>query len=637
MAKRIRREDVDLVRERSRIEEIVGEHVTLRGSGSGSLKGLCPFHDERTPSFHVRPHLGLWHCFGCGEGGDIFSFISKIDGLSFAEAVELLASRYGVELHYEGSEQPGPDVGSRRRLLAVNQAALEFFRSQVDTPAAAEGRKFLTERGFDSEAARCFEIGFAPAGWDALTTVLRRLGFTDAELLAAGVVSQGQRGVYDRFRGRLVWPIKDAASQVLGFGARKLFADDPGPKYLNTPETMLYKKSTVLYGLDRARSEIVKRKQVVVVEGYTDVMAAHLSGVTTAVATCGTAFGPEHTRLVRRMLGDTQAMSGLQVAAPTGEVVFTFDGDEAGKKAALRAYGEDQSFLARTFVAIEPSGLDPCDVRLLKGPTAVQRLVASRVPLFAFVIQVTLAAYDLETAEGRVAALRAAAPVVVGIKDPVLRGEYARLLSGWTGIDPKQVELTLRGARAGRSESRRSESGRSERGGEGKEAVPGQVREVVGARLLASSDPAVRLERQALSAIVQAPTAVPLPLRQLLEPDTFTISAFRAVYEAVMAVGWPVTLTGAGWIAALRDAAPGELADFVTQLAVMPQAYDRDEDRDEYVAGVVAAAVDRHLVRQIGKARGVMQRLASGTAEHEACFATLVSLEAQRRTLHPAT
>ena len=419
MPGRIRREDVAAVRERARIEEIVGEHVTLRPAGVGSMKGLCPFHDERTPSFHVRPQVGLWHCFGCGEGGDVISFLQKIDGLAFTEAVEHLAGRVGVQLRYEegGAPRPGEEPGRRQRLIEAHRSAAAYFAEQLGSPDAAAARSFLAERGFDREAAEQFGVGFAPRGWDHLLRHLRGRGFTEAELVATGLLSQGNRGVYDRFRGRLVWPIRDVTGDTVGFGARKIFEDDQGPKYLNSPETALYKKAQVLYGIDLAKREIAKTKQVVVVEGYTDVMAAHLSGVGTAVATCGTAFGPDHVRIVRRLLGDGSAGAGVQLSSGRsmgGEVVFTFDGDEAGQKAALRAFGEDQRFYAQTFVAISPGGMDPCELRQAQGPDAVKALVAGRQPLFEFVVRSTLRRHDLDTAEGRVQALREAAPVVAG-------------------------------------------------------------------------------------------------------------------------------------------------------------------------------------------------------------------------------
>ncbi|HAM24193.1 MAG TPA: DNA primase, partial [Actinobacteria bacterium] len=457
MAGRIRDDDVALVREQSRVEEVVGEYVTLRRAGGTALKGLCPFHDEKTPSFNVNSARGFWHCFGCGEGGDVIAFIMKIDHLPFGEAVEKLAARANIALRYEESgAAPSRQRGERARLVEANAAAEAFYRAQLLTDAARIGRDFLKDRGFDQAAAESFAVGFAPQGWNSLTDHLRAKGFTDKELLTAGLAAEGARGVYDRFRGRLVWPIRDLGGETVGFGARRLFDDDQGPKYLNTPETPLYKKSQVLYGIESAKREIAKARQAVVVEGYTDVMACHLAGVTTAVATCGTAFGTEHIKVLRRLLMDQSELRG--------EVIFLFDGDAAGRKAALKAFDDDQRFVAQTFVAVEPTGMDPCDLRQKSGDEAVRELVARREPLFQFAIRSVLADFDLDTAEGRVQALRAAAPAVARIRDVALRPEYTRLLAGWLGLDiaPVQQEVGRAAGAATRSASPRGSASRAE-------------------------------------------------------------------------------------------------------------------------------------------------------------------------------
>ena len=465
MAGLIKREDIEAVRERAKIEDVVGEHVTLKSGGVGSMKGLCPFHDEKTPSFHVRPQLGLWHCFGCGEGGDVISFVEKINHLSFAEAVEYLAGRVGVQLRYEdssGDVRRGVEPGTRQRLLEANRVAEEWFRSQLSpaNPAAASAGRFLYGRGFDDAALARFGVGYAPPGWDNLAGHLRSKGFTEAELVASGLCGQGGTGggrVYDRFRDRIMWPIRDVTGATVGFGGRRLSDEDKTvPKYLNTPETAIYHKSQVLYGLDLAKKDIASQHRVVVVEGYTDVMAAHLSGVTVAVATCGTAFGEDHVRIVRRLLGDAADPSAGVVMGNRvrgGEVIFTFDGDAAGQKAALRAYGEDQHFAAQTFVAVEPHGLDPCDLRLEEGNQGIPRLLERRKPLFEFVIRTCLANLDLDTAEGRVRGLRTAAPIVAGIRDRALRREYTRRLAGWVALPESDVLRAVQSAGADTIES----------------------------------------------------------------------------------------------------------------------------------------------------------------------------------------
>ncbi|MET2012570.1 DNA primase [Microbacterium chocolatum] len=439
MAGRIRQADVEEVKSRTDIADIIGERVALRPAGVGSMKGLCPFHDERSPSFNVRPQAGFYHCFGCGESGDVYSFLRRMDHLSFSEAVEKLAGRIGYALHYEDGGA-APDTTGRTRLYAANAAAAEYFRAQLSTGEAEIARRFLGERGFDAGAAAHFGVGYAPRGWSGVLTALREKGFRDDELSAAGLVSQGQRGVYDRFRGRVVWPIRDVTGQVIGFGARRLHDDDNGPKYLNTPETAVYRKANVLYGLDLAKRDISREHRVVVVEGYTDVMACHLAGITTAIATCGTAFGADHISVLRRVMGDDSA---------AGEVIFTFDPDAAGQKAALRAFADAKRFNAQTYVATGPEGLDPCDLRLQRGDGAVRAMVTTKAPMVEFVIGQRIDGFDLASVEGRVGALRVAAPVVADLRDPLLQPEYVRVLARRLGMDTEDVRREV--ARAGRA------------------------------------------------------------------------------------------------------------------------------------------------------------------------------------------
>src|SRR3954453_22055678 len=399
----------------------------------------------RLGDLYGRPQLGVWHCFGCGEGGDVLSFVQKVDHLTFAEAVERLADRAGVPVEYdEGGGPRREDGGRRTRLVEAGRVADQWYAEQLATsPDAVTGRRFLSERGFDREAGARFTVGYAPRTGDALVKPLRDKGVTDGEMVLVGLAGPGSRGLYDRFRGRLVWPIHDITGDCVGFGARRLYDDDRiEAKYLNTSDTALFKKSQVLYGLDLAKKAVASQRQAVVVEGYTDVMACHLAGVDTAVATCGTAFGSDHIKVVRRIMRDDDEVH-------PAEVVFTFDGDAAGRKAALRAFAEDQRFVSQTYVAVEPGGLDPCDLRVQRGDEAVRDLVARRVPLFEFAITTTIARFDLGTAVGRVQALRAAAPVVAQIKDRSLRPEYARRLAGRVGIDVDEARRA--GAAAART------------------------------------------------------------------------------------------------------------------------------------------------------------------------------------------
>ncbi|MDO9486710.1 MAG: DNA primase [Actinomycetota bacterium] len=619
MAGRIRDEDIALVRERARIDDVVREYVTLKSAGGGSLKGLCPFHDERSPSFHVTPSRGMWYCFGCGEGGDVLGFLQKIDHLSFAESVEKLAGKAGVELRYvDGGAAINRQQGQRTRLVEAHKLAAKFYVEQLASPDAQIAREFLSSRGFDADAAKSFGVGYAPKSWDALTNTLRKQGFTDAELLAGGLLSQGNRGAYDRFRGRLVWPIRELSGDVIGFGARKLYDDDDGPKYLNTPETPIYKKSQVLYGLDMARKEVSKQQQAVIVEGYTDVMACHLAGITTAVATCGTAFGSEHIKVLRRLLMDDDQMRG--------EVVFTFDGDAAGQKAALRAFDEDQRFVANTFVAVEPSGMDPCDLRLAKGDEAVVELVDRRVPLFQFAIKSILAAHDLDRAEGRIAALREAAPVVAKIKDAALRPEYTRLLAGWLGLDVAAVTAAV-GQRPAPSQRPSFNVTPAE-----------EVRPAPSQPIPAADGPAFTIEREALKCALQLPSAVE-EWYPALEPTAFTHPRAREVHTAIVIAGLPTArVDGLQWIDAVLEAAPDdEVRRMVRELSVDPLPSDAIHN-DRYATSLIARLLELDAGRRIVDVRGRLQRTQTDEQDelHQQLFAELLELETYRRSLQAA-
>ncbi|HEU4849510.1 MAG TPA: DNA primase [Terrimesophilobacter sp.] len=636
MAGLIRRNDIDEVRSRINIADVVGDYVTLKSAGVGSLKGLCPFHDERSPSFHVRPQAGRYHCFGCGEDGDVFSFLQKMDHVTFSEAVERMAARVGIELHYEDGGKAASDHGNRARLLAANQAAAEFFSSQLSTPGAEPGRSFLGARGFDPAAAAHFGVGFAPKSYDALSKHLMGLGYTEEELLGAGLVGQGDRGTYDRFRGRLVWPIRDTTGQTLGFGARKLLDDDQGPKYLNTPETAVYHKSQVLYGLDLAKRDISRGKRVVVVEGYTDVMACHLAGVTTAVATCGTAFGVDHIKVIRRVLGDVENSDSHGL----GEVIFTFDPDEAGQKAASRAFAEEQRFAAQTFVAVAPDGLDPCDLRLERGDDAVRRLVDERKPMFEFMIRRVLSGFDLETVEGRVGGLRAAAPVVAGIRDPALHSGYIRNLAGWIGLDPQDVSRAVKGA-AGRAptSARQPEQATSagDRWVDGAAAGAGGAGEAPPAQgpsiTQLPTDPVTRLERDALMAILQQPEAVGRDYALRVSQAAFTNTTLSVVRDGIAAS--MDDFDSNRWLDRVAEEVPEAFRGIVNQLGVAPIPEKEGRELSIYCRGVAASLIGRDLLSSKAELLGRLQRTdaAAEPERYRELQRELMRVEADRREL----
>ena len=625
MAGRIRDEDIALVRERSAIDEVVGEYLQLRSAGGGSLKGLCPFHDEKTPSFNVTPARGLWYCFSCAEGGDVIKFVQKIDSLSFVEAVERLAARAGLELRYEqGGQVPGREHSQRRRLIEAHKAAAEFFTERLHGAGAATARAFLAERGFEQADAERFGVGYAPAEWEALTRHLRGRGFTEQELLAGGLATQGRRGAMDRFRNRLIWPIRDLTGDVIAFGARKLNPDEDGPKYLNTPETPLFKKSSVLYGADLAKRDIAQRRQAVIVEGYTDVMACHLAGVTTAVATSGTSFGEDHVKILRRLLMDAD----WQVA----EVIFTFDGDAAGQKAALRAFHLEERFATQTFVAVQPDGLDPCDLRLKQGDAAVRELIARRQPVYEFAVRSELARHNLDTNEGRLAALDAAAPIVARIKDRGLRDRYAVSLDRWLGLLNEEFVLSRIRAHAGGPRERPAERRSAPGGGAAAPARP-----PVDAVPYNASEPVVNLERQALKLAVQRP-ALCGPVFDALPPEGFSVPVHGAVREIISGCGGVAGAKSArDWAARLIDAAPNDRArEFVTRLAVEPIETPRKDGEPDarFAEAVLAQVEDLAVSRQIAELKSRLQRLSPvDTKDYNRTFGDLVALEQRHKAL----
>ncbi len=653
MAGLIKREDIDEVRTRTDLKEIVDAYVTLKSAGVGSYKGLCPFHDERSPSFHVRPQMGYFHCFGCQESGDVISFIQKMDHIPFSEAVEKLAGRIGYELRYEdgGTGPRREEIGRRQRLLDAHKIAGEFFREQLLGPAAAAGQQFLSERGFDRDAADRFGVGYAPQGWDALLKHLTGKGFTHEELKLTGMFSEGQRGIYDRFRGRLIWPIRDIAGDTVGFGARKLYEDDQGPKYLNTPETTLYKKSQVLYGIDLAKKNIASKRQLVVVEGYTDVMACHLAGVDTAVATCGTAFGADHIKVARRLLSDDG--SG-------GEVVFTFDGDAAGQKAALKAFDLDQRFTAQTFVAVEASGADPCELRQNKGDEAVHALIRSRRPLFEFAIRSSLAKFDLSTVEGRVGGLRASAPVVASIRDGSTRMGYSQELAGWLGMaDPNEV------LRAVKTAERRSHNQPETKGPGHRQAAPAVVPQGSGGygRTTAGGgpqqqgqqqayqeqeqaqapatiprpdprDPQGRMEREALEVVLQQPGFLSAGNWQHFAATEFVVPAYKAIQQGIGLAGQSVAATSQ-WLETIRGNVPEELGSLVAELALSPLPATREDTLARYCRDILRRLFELQITRLKEERLGALQRMdpAVDPDSYRLLQRELMELEMARRQL----
>jgi DNA primase len=626
---RIPDRDIAAIRERVRIEDVVGDYVQLRKAGVDSLKGLCPFHDEKSPSFHVRPNHGHFHCFGCGEGGDVYAFLQKIEHVTFVEAVELLADKVGYTVTYTGGANTNVqrDRGSRSRLIAANAAAQEFYAEALRSEEAAPARQYLIDRNFDGEAAARYGCGYAPSGWDTLTKHLLRKGFEFKELEAAGLSREGKRGPMDRFHRRLLWPIRVSSGETIGFGARRLFDDDHmEAKYVNTPETVLYKKSHVLFGLDLAKRDIAKGHQAVVVEGYTDVMAMHQAGVTTAVAACGTAFGDEHLSMLRRLMMDDNFFRG--------ELIYVFDGDAAGRAAAVKALEGEQNLAGQSFVAVASDGMDPCDLRLRSGDGALRDLVARRAPLFEFAIRTALTDHDLDSAEGRVSALRRCVPMVARIKDPTLRDEYARQLAGWVGWqDVGQVLARVReeaGRKGGRTNGRGAPASNRRSGAEA------PSRPQVSMARPDPRDPILRPQREALKSALQYP-GLAGPVFDSLSVESFTHPGYAAVRNAIAAAGgMSAGLSGAQWIDTVRDATGSpEAANLVNELGVDAIRIEDDEKLARYIGGVLARLQEVSVGRQIAEVKSKLQRMSpvDNSDEYHALFGDLVAMETYRRSL----
>ncbi|HWF79262.1 MAG TPA: DNA primase [Streptosporangiaceae bacterium] len=625
MPGRIRDEDLQLVRSRSPIAEVVGEYLQLRSAGGGSLKGLCPFHEEKTPSFNVTPARGLWYCFSCAEGGDVIAFVRKIDNLGFTESVERLAARAGIELRYEqGGHVPGQEQSKRRRLIEAHRAAADFYAEKLLAPSAGPGRDFLSSRGFELADAQRFGVGYAPDDWELTTRHLLGRGFTEEELLSGGLAGRGRHGLVDKFRGRLIWPIRDLSGDVIAFGARKLSVDDNGPKYLNTPESPIFKKSSVLYGADLAKRDIAQRRQAVIVEGYTDVMACHLAGVTTAVATSGTSFGEGHVKILRRLLLDTDLRPS--------EFIFTFDGDAPGQRAALRAFGMEHALVTQTYVAVQPDGMDPCDLRVKEGDAAVRELIASRVPLYEFAVREAVNGFDLNSAEGRIAALDRAAEIVARIKDPALRKVYAVRVDRWLGLMDEDLVLQRIGAHIPKERGRAAGPGAGSGPNKADQSRPGSH---VG---YDPQDPVINLERQALKLAIQRPALLG-PAFDGFSADVFTAPAHQAVCELIAECGGVGSAEQAReWVDRLIDAAPHDNARmFLTRLAVEPvEAPGAAAEPDDRYADYVLSRLEELAVsRRIAQVKSRLQRMNPVTEqpEYAQTFGDLVALEQRRKQL----
>ena len=575
------RADIDRVRERTDLAELAAEVTKVRRSGR-SVMAVCPFHAEKTPSLSIDPARGLYHCFGCGKSGDVFRWVQETQGFDFADAVEFLARRAGITITPQKGAAERKD--RRARLVAAVEAAVAFYAETLKrSPEGGTARAYVRSRGYDVDVVDRFRLGYSPPGWNALVGHLRDLGISEEVMQAAGLVSRSRKGgLIDRFRGRLMFPIFDLRGDPVGFGARLL--EGEGPKYLNSPETALYRKSRLLYGLNWAKSEIVRAGRAVVVEGYTDVIAFHLAGRPLAVATCGTALGTEHLDLLRRF---------------TETVVLAFDADEAGVGAALRGFDQAVPGDLDLRVAVLPEGRDPADLVAAGDVAGLEAAVEGSIPLLGFRIERELGRHPLDEAEGRARAVRAAAALVARHPDPVVRHEYAVVVARRTGVALEFVEAAI--ADQGRPRTATRPAATSPPSLTGAEKAE---REVL--RLLLANDPGIReLE---------------------VAPDLFSRDDHREAFERVSAL-----------VGELPPGRPPDLGrlveddeDAVGHLLAALALEDRPlADARE----VVDRLKERALQRRIDTLRAELDAMTPEERGYSEMFADLIALERRRREL----
>jgi DNA primase len=423
---RISNDSIKAVRDAADMVAVVGQYTDLRRAG-GQMMGLCPFHDESSPSFSVQPQDKLFHCFGCGVGGDIFEFVMEKEGLGFSEAVEALADRYGVELQRD-EEDPRAEAARQRRqrLQQLLERAAAYYSNYLwESKEAGKAREYLAARGLSEETLKNFGVGFAPSAWDKILVAGQRAGFTVPEMHSVGLVQKSERGgEYDRFRARIMFPIRDPRGRTLGFGGRAT-RDDQKPKYVNTSETDFFHKSEILYGLDRARAAMAKANRAVVVEGYTDVLALHQAGMEGAVGVMGTAITPE------------------QVATLSGtvdEVVLAMDADEAGEEAMLRAQKVAAGRRMRLRVASMPGGVDPAELMAeADGPERFRGFLQGAAELTDFQVTRVLNRTDVASPVERDRALAEVAPILAGMDEGASQSELIRKVADRLDLEPAMV------------------------------------------------------------------------------------------------------------------------------------------------------------------------------------------------------
>jgi DNA primase len=612
MAGRIRQEDIQVVRERTDIVKVISAHLQLKKAGRDSLVGLCPFHTEKTPSLSVSPSKQVYHCFGCGEGGNVFRFVEKVENLSFGESVERLAADVGVTLRYEGQTASDRRATGHRQALhrAVLEAGRLFNRMLLEGREAAEARAYLASRAITQQSVDRFGIGYAPGYPDFL---LKRMSKTHSSelLVEAGLVARDGAGeLRDRFRGRVIFPIHDLSGNAVGFGGRLLEGPNAprnAAKYVNSPETPIYRKSTLLYNLNRAKAELSRSGRAFLVEGYTDVIALDQSGMPSAVATCGTALGEDHIRLLSRF---------------TERVILAFDSDEAGARAAERAYQFHERYPVDISVLVLPSGQDPADFVKAEGGEAFGELAERAVALVEYMIDRSLVGRDLTDLEERVRAVRAGLALVAGLEDPVRRQEYARVLAGRVGEPEISVMLQLDQILTS--------------------VGPGAHRPDAGQR--SRVPPSQKVEREALKLLIQAPALCAQHLEGL-RPEHFAMPQHRTAFDLIREASPSVPpldgldgLSASALVSVAQERARGEqIGKLLAALAVEPPETLGEVSAD-YAEHVFLRLEEFSLKREADDIRKRLERLnpLKASEEYDELYERFVRLEGARRRVRAA-
>ncbi|HVL89808.1 MAG TPA: DNA primase [Actinomycetota bacterium] len=586
---RIADADLDLLRDKASIVEVAADYMKVRQAGR-IFKALCPFHSEKTPSFSIDPAKGVFYCFGCQKGGDVITLVRELESLDFVEAVEHLARKTGITLHYEQLSAAERDRSkTRNRLIDAHREAVAYYHALLKSSAGAKkARQYLASRKLKPETLERFQVGWAEANWDGLTKHLKTRGFRDDELTTGGLSLRTERGgLIDRFRGRVMFPIFDVTGEPRAFGARKLLDDDDGPKYLNSAESPIYKKGTILYALNWGKAEIVKADVAIVVEGYTDVIALHQEGIPLAVATCGTALGVEHFQSLSRF---------------TKNVVIALDGDAAGQSAAERAveraYLDAQQRDMSLRVLTLPAGSDPAEHVVARGGEEFRRTLQDSVPVVEFRLRARLQGLDLSEPEGRSRGLRACLPVLAQVADQVVLRDYTRWVADRCGLDYDIVFLEVRKALRGSS-------------------TPGPA----GIKQASSQ---VTKEREALKLALQFPDLVEEHLERL-DPDDFQVPSHRSAWEQIRRGDTDPSHAPEDGVRAL-----------MTRLAVEPvEGVPDGEPGDRLIDEIFTRLEEFAVTRQINEVRSRLEKLnpVNDPPSYDALFKELVALEAARRRM----